>query len=56
MHQPKLPAMSASAAAAYGVYSIPMTVGIRETGEISTVYTGAITGAQIERLAGDLLE
>ena len=47
---------SASAAAAYGVYSIPMTVGIRETGEITAVYTGAITGAQIERLSGDLLE
>ena len=43
------------AAGTYGVYSIPMTVGIDPTGEITAVYTGAMTEAQVQSLVNSLL-
>lgn len=43
------------ASSLYGVYSIPMTVGINAEGEIVSVYTGAMSGEQIEALVSDLL-
>ena len=44
-----------SAASAYQAYAIPMTIGVNESGEISAVYNGKLSGEQITALMNSLL-
>ena len=44
-----------SAASAYQAYAIPMTIGVKESGEITAVYNGKLSGEQVTALAESLL-
>ncbi len=44
-----------SAASAYQAYAIPMTIGVKENGEICAVYNGALSGEQVTALVSNLL-
>ena len=44
-----------SAASVYQAYAIPMTIGVKENGEIAGVYNGALSGEQVNALVNNLL-
>ena len=44
-----------SAASVYQAYAIPMTIGVKENGEITAIYNGALSGEQVNALVNNLL-